>query len=151
MVRNDQEARVESSRYCATCVAETFLHILHRPDCASRHKCRQAQWQCRLRRHARRRISRNGGCRFMAISDVSCQFVHLPHRCLTGYLRDQLRQVVGRYSPSSVLGVHVQAMLPARLIGDNIKYLLLFVMKLLALGPLNSTLILPLVTSTLET
>lgn len=34
-----------------------------------------------------------------------------------------LRQTVGRYLPSSVLGLHVQSMLPPALIGDRIRLL----------------------------
>ena len=63
----------------------------------------------------------------------------------------QFRHDVGRYLPSMVLGVQVQMMLPAWLMGDRTMYLLLALIWVLALGPLNKTLITPLVTSTLET
>ena len=48
---------------------------------------------------------------------------------------DQLRQVTGRYFPSRVLGVHVQVMLPAWLIGDSTRYLLMSLIRALAFGP----------------
>ena len=49
---------------------------------------------------------------------------------------DYLRQDEGRYLPSSVLGVHVQAILPPMSVGDSTRYLLMLVIRLLALGPL---------------
>lgn len=59
------------------------------------------------------------------------------------------RQDVGRYLPSSVLGVHDHRMLPLRVLGDSTSKALR--MAWLALGPLKATVIAPPVTSTLET
>ena len=62
-----------------------------------------------------------------------------------------LRQTVGRYLPSTVLGLQDHSILPACVIGDSTIYRLAFLIFVLALGPLNSTLMTPLFTSTLDT
>jgi hypothetical protein len=61
------------------------------------------------------------------------------------------RQDVGRYFELMVLGVHTQVMLPAWVMGDSTKYWLVARIFSFAFGPLNRTLITPLVTSTLDT
>jgi hypothetical protein len=72
-------------------------------------------------------------------------------RRFSGISEIHLRQVVGRYFASRVLGVHLHSMLPAWVIGDSSRYVPLLVIAALAFGPLNNTLTTPFVTSTLET
>ena len=55
--------------------------------------------------------------------------------CVPCLRRNHWRHAVGRYLRSSVLGVHVQTMLPAPVIGESTRYLLGSLICLLAFGP----------------
>ena len=147
MVRNDQEAHGRVKHVACHMLPLVYSRIPRaRELCPSSLKA--ASMGVAVKTSSRLGLLRQSrDWRNRSVSDAFRQFVH---RVRKDHSRQE-RQEVGKYWGSTVLAVHVQMILPARVVGDSTRYFPMGRIALLACGPLNKTLMMPLLTSTLET